>query len=98
MLSEKYQAEIDTLNKEIEEEGKKLSVSEDKGDLLQTITDTVTTLANFKEFDESVTREVLEQIMIYSKAKIDVYLRGLDGTQNFFSQSGYILDNKYLYP
>lgn len=97
MLSEKYQGEIDTLNKEIEEEGKKLSVSEDKGDLLQTITDTVTTLANFKEFDESVTREVLEQIMIYSKAKIDVYLRGLDGTQNFFSQSGYILDNKYRY-
>ncbi len=96
-LSEKYQAEIDILTSEINEERKKLSISENKENVLQNITDTITVLTNFKEFDESVTREVLEQIIIYDKSKIDVYLRGLKGTPNFFEKSGYILDNKYLY-
>ena len=96
-LNEKYQAEIDSLNSEIKAQKEKEFAIENKDGLIKEISKTVTNLVSFKTFDESVAKEVLEQIVIHDKSNIDIYLKGFGDRRFFFTDDEKILDNKYLY-
>jgi DNA invertase Pin-like site-specific DNA recombinase len=98
MMSEKYQSDIDRLNDEMTIEREKLSVSENKEGLINEISSIITRLVYFEEFDDSIAREVLDEIIIHNKSNIDVCLKGLGRRKKFFTNNEYIMDNKYLYP
>lgn len=96
-LTEQYQNEIDKLNEEIKTEREKNIVLENKDEFIQQICKSVTRLVAFEEFNDSIAKEVLEQIIIHSKDNIEVYIKGLNEGNIFFTGDRYIMDNKYLY-
>ena len=93
-LNEMYQAEIDKLNDEIKYEKEKASAKKNRSDLINKICSVVNNIMKFEVLDETVVKEVLEQIIIHDKSHIDVYLKG---HEIFFTYPKPILDNKYLY-
>ncbi len=97
-LKEQYQEEIDKLTEEIKLEREKDIVIENKDELIKEICSVVTRLVHFEEFDDSVAKEVLDQIVINSKSDIEVYLKGIKDKKFFFTDKVKILDNNYQYP
>ena len=96
-LNEQYQIEIDKLNEQIKIEREKNTVIENKASLIDEISSVVRRLVYFEEFNDSIVREILEQIIVYDKSKIEVYLKGVADKRFFFTDGEHILDNKYLY-
>ena len=96
-LNEQYKNEIDKLNEKIKAEREKATAMENKDSLMDKICAAVRRLVYFEEFDEHVAKEVLDRIIVYNKSKIEVHLKGLPGSRNFFTDKEHILDNKYLY-
>ncbi len=96
-LKERYQDEIDRLTEEIKSEREKNIVVENKKELIKEICSVITRLVYFEEFDDSVAKEVLEQIVINSKSDIEVYLKGFKDRKFFFTDKSNILDNNYQY-
>ena len=96
-LTQQYQDEIDKLNAEIKAEQEKSIIIENKDGLIKDICKTVTKLVHYEEFDDSVAKEVLEQIKIYDKSNIEVYIKGFSDRKFFFTSERYFLDNKYLH-
>ena len=97
MLSDRYQSEIDRLNLEMNSEQDKISVTENKDELIKKITAVVTKLTSFEEFNESISKAALDKIIIYDKSNIEVYLKGFEDRKFFFTKDKNILDNNYLY-
>ena len=95
-LSEQYQNEIDKLHNEINAEQEKAVAIENKDNLIKEICMTVNQLVYFEKFDDSVAKEVLEEIIVYSKSNIEVYLKGFKDRKFFFAGENYICDNKHL--
>ena len=94
-LNEQYQYEIDKMNEEIKIEREKSIVIENKDGLIDEICTTVRQLVYFEEFDESITKEVLDKIIIHSKSDIEVYLKGFSREHIFFADGSKTLDNHY---
>lgn len=94
-LNEKYQTEIEGLNAEIKLQKEKAFAIENTDAFIQEISKTVRDLVSFKTFDESIAREVLDQIVIHDKYHIDIFLKGLGDRRFFFADNEKILDNKY---
>lgn len=92
-LTEQYQNKIEQLYDEMEAEREKNATIENKDDLIKQICETVTRLVHFEEFDDSIAKEVLEQIIIYDKSTIEVYLKGFNDDKNFFAKDKYILES-----
>ncbi len=96
-LKEQYQEEIDRLTEEIKQERDKNTVVENKDELIKEICAVVNKLVNFEEFDDSVAKEVLGQIVVNSKNDIEVYLKGIKDRKFFFTEKSNIFDNNYQY-
>ena len=96
-LNEQYQNDIDRLNEEIKAEREKNVIIENKDGLIDEICDVVRRLVYFEEFNDSIAKEVLDQIIIHSKSNIEVYLKGCKDKHIFFADIGKIMDNNYLY-
>lgn len=94
-LKEQYQEEIDKLVEEIKSEREKKVVIENNDGLIKEICSVITRLVYFEEFDDSVAKEVLEQIVINSKSDIEIYLKGFKDRTFFFTDNSNILDNNY---
>ncbi|MBQ3426556.1 MAG: recombinase family protein [Clostridia bacterium] len=94
-LTEQYQAEIDSLNHELQAERDKIAVIENKDGFIDEICSVINSLASFDVFDDSITKEVLDKIIVHSKYNIEVYLKGIKDSI-FFTDKEKILDNKYL--
>lgn len=82
-LKEQYQEEIDELTEELKTEREKNVMVENKEELVKEICSVVTNLVQFETFDDSIAKEVLEQIIINSKSDLEVYLKGIPG-KTFF--------------
>ena len=93
-LTEQYQAEIDSLNNELKAERDKIAVIENKNGFIDEICSVIKSLASFDVFDDSITKEVLDKIIVHSKYNIEVYLKGIKDSI-FFTDKEKILDNKY---
>lgn len=96
-LKEQYQEEIDKLNEEIKTERERNTVTENKDELIKDICSVVTRLVQFEEFDDSIAKEVLDQIVVNDKNDIEVYLKGVPDRKFFFTDKRNILDNNYRY-
>ena len=96
-LNEQYQNAIDRLNEEIKTERAKNTIIENKDVLIDEICATVKRLVCFEEFNDSIAKEVLDQIIIHSKSNIEVYLKGIKDKVFFFTDKENILDNNYQY-
>ena len=83
------------MNEEIKIEREKSIVIENKDGLIDEICTTVRQLVYFEEFDESITKEVLDKIIIHSKSDIEVYLKGFSREHIFFADGSKTLDNHY---
>ncbi len=94
-LKEQYQKEIDDLTEEIKTEKNRMVAVENKEELIKEICSVITRLVYFEEFDDSVAKEVLEQIVVNSKSDIEVYLKGFKDRKFFFTDKEKILDNNY---
>ena len=97
-LTEQYQFEIDRLNEELKTEQEKSLVIENKDALIEDICKTITRLVHYDEFDDSIAKEVLEQIKVYNKSNIEVYIKGFKDRSFFFGCNRNILDNNYRCP
>lgn len=97
-LKEQYQKEIDELKEEIKAENEKRVAVENKDELIKEICSVITRLVHFEEFDDSVAKELLEQIVINSKSDIEVYLKGFKDRKFFFTDKEKILDTNYRCP
>ena len=97
-LKEQYQQEIDRLLEELKLEREKNVMVENKEELIKEICSVVTRLVHFEEFDDSIAKEVLEQIVINSKSDIEVYLKGIPDKTFFFADKSNILDTNYRCP
>ncbi len=93
-LNKMYQEEIDKIKEEIRYEKEYAPTRENKDDLIKEICRVVNNIMEFKTFDDTLAKEVLDHIIINDKSHIDVYLRGCE---NFFTYSKPTLDKQYLY-
>ncbi len=97
-MTEQYQSEIDKLNEEIKAEKEKSMMIENKAGFIEEVCQVITRLVSFEEFNDSIAKEVLEQIIVHSKSNIEVYLKGFPDRQFFFTGDRYIMDSSYRYP
>lgn len=96
-LKEQYQQEIDQLLAELKSEREKNVVVENKEELIKKICSVVTRLISFEEFDDSIAKEVIDEVVINGKSDIEVYLKGIPDETFFFTDNSNILDNNYRY-
>lgn len=96
-LKEQYRTEIDELKNKIKTEREKSVSIENKDDFINEICKTVKQLVSFETFNDSITKEILDKIIIHSKSDIDVYLKGFSGEHIFFADGSKILDSNFLY-
>lgn len=97
-LKENYQKEIENLANEIKTEQEKNIVVENKDDFIKKICSVVENLVSFREYDDSIAKEVLDKIIIKDKYDIELYLKGFEEKGFFFTNDRNILDNNYRYP
>ena len=68
---------------------------EKKEELIKEICSVVNRLVKFETFDDSIAKEVLEQVVINNKSDLEVYLKGIPDKTFFFTDKSTILDTNY---